>query len=625
MGIHPNVLTPTSSSSELPNISGSTGPEKIQVAPEAVQTAKDKMVRAMNQLPTSHEVSVISGPSRENIEKAEKVPQMLANGILQVAGGFVGNEAVCKSITKHFIQQIEGLEMSLRRMDIQETYGDGKNSVALGLTTLNEFLERYDFKGLGGFDRIGTSSIFGDVSETSPLGLLQLKKEAENFDEKAKAELKKLRATKGKELTPEDKARKETLEELETAFIKFQDIEEDVIKSIDLSELKTQVLERLFKLRNLAKISSSQKDINPVERMMNVSQQVSLGAWIFNDIVPAFGKDMKTNPLASLVEEGSFLGDVSKLNGMARKTPMFTEASFYANDEDNVCFLGKEVEKLFSFPKDKAGKEKLQYAVKLVTLIKKCGLRGRPKIGAKDGGAHPLVVPEQPLWNGPKDKSKALLETGDKLPETAIDTNFVPKVTARGDALPEEVIYFINEYKEYCGNFIELLQENGLLEGTEIGGFISAPSYAKFIDDAGFPTYCSVSGTTGELVCSLYCNNDTKPEIEKTLNGIRELAKNPDDIEGKNFSQFFAPIATFMEVGHFHTTAEVLGGFYSIAFALTEQEAKGKGEQPPFGEGAQRRYAMQNGFENLLIALRDHPECFLGKVPKKSTPETKAA
>lgn len=621
MVVHPNVLVSTSASSELPNISGSTGPEKIQVAPEAVQTAKDKMARVMTQLSTLREVSKSSGPSQEDVVKATKVSCMLAGGISQVAEGFVGDSEVCESITKHFIQQIEGLEMSLRRMDIQETYGDGKNSVALGLTKLNEILGHYDFKGLGGFDRIGTSSIFEDVCDESPLGLLQMKEKAEKFDAKAKADLDKLKLkeTTGEELTPEDKARKETLEEWETASIKYQDTEEDVIKSIELSKLKEQVVGRLETLKDLAKTPAS----NPVERMMNVLQQVSLGAWIFNDIVPPFGEDMKTNPLASLVQKGTFLGDVSALNKMARKTPMFTEASFYEDEASGeVCFLGKKVKDLFSFPHDEGvGDKKWEYAVKLVTLIKKCGLRGRPKIGAKNGGTHPLVVPEIALWNGTEDKSNALLKTGDKLPETAIVTDFVPKVTARGDALPEEVIDFINEYKEYCGNFIELLQENGLLEGTEIGGFISAPSYAKFIDDAGFPTYCSVSGTTGELVCSLYCNNDTKPEIEKTLNGIRELAKNPDDIEEKNFSQFFAPIATFMEVGHFHTTAEVLGGFYSIAFALTEQEAKEKGEQPPFGEGAQRRYAMQNGFENLLIALRDHPECFLGSLPAVEAPK----
>ena len=34
-----------------------------------------------------------------------------------------------------------------------------------------------------------------------------------------------------------------------------------------------------------------------------------------------------------------------------------------------------------------------------------------------------------------------------------------------------------------------------------------------------------------------------------------------------DFSTYFAPVATFMEVGHFYTTGEVLGGFLSVAVA----------------------------------------------------------
>jgi hypothetical protein len=63
-----------------------------------------------------------------------------------------------------------------------------------------------------------------------------------------------------------------------------------------------------------------------------------------------------------------------------------------------------------------------------------------------------------------------------------------------------------------------------------------------------------------------------------------------------------------MEVGHFHTTAEVLGGFYSVAVA--ERNVIGNGEKID---------TTEPGFRNLLEYFNNNQRDFLGSSLSRET------
>lgn len=530
-------------------------------------------------------------------ETAKKIANTLAGNLDAIADKFIGDEAVCKTITSNFTSLIGQLKGALGKLTAEGTYGD-KTGVAKGLVTLNSFLERYDSTGVGGFNR---TSEFFKAEEGTPLGVIQTAKNATGKLEKKLDSLKdntsfqNLLDKGGMKL--EDLKKGVSLEKLQGALngntdeellelnkLAKEKLDADGEKNaIKVSDLRDQISKRLDQLTG-AKLAEDSK-----ERMLNLSQQISLGAWIFNDIIDGFGKENK----GCFKELEEKLKDIKALNTKARNTPMFSEIKLDGKNWD--AFVNE------------VSTEDAEKLTKLKNY--KLGLRGRSSYGQKT-----FKVETQPLYNlkadydqDGKEKNEGIIK-GD-IP--ALKGGFAPKPTARHDALPKELITVLtnNKNKPGCQTIIDELVDKGVLIKKEVDGKLvsleSAPSFAAIIDDVGFPTYCSVSGTTGELVSTLvYMLDDpAKKELDDTLDALLNLAEGAkfEAVNKKDFSTFFAPIATFMEVGHFHTTAEVLGGFYSVAVAKNLEEGKNIAAD-----------TMATGFETLLGILKGHPEAFLG-------------
>lgn len=566
-------------------------PTDRSVANKNVKTGNGEEIEVTNQTTTVD-------PKKTDVnETAKSIANTLASNLDAIADKFIGDEVVCETITSKFTSLIGQLKDALSKLTA-EGYGKDETGVAKGLVTLNSLLERYDSTGLGGFNRgqifFSENTVINEASkavkdskkatEALENGLKEFEKNAQFkalFEKEENKDIN-LKTTEGLQKLKKalGESNNEDLANLQNLVNKKLDADIEVTK-INVSDLRNKILERLGQLEN-ANLAT-----DPKERMLNLIQQVGFSAWLINDIIPAFGKE--NNPLSGLLSSQSTLSKIKELNWKARNTPMFSEIKLAGDLWNN--FKAKLT------PEEQVTLQGFEGI--------KFGLRGRSNYGTKTEGTHTLKVPTKPLYNTKNEKPE---DRYIEKENTALKTGFVPTPTARGDALPQGLIELLNKYKEKDNELINHLKEKKVIEERN-GNLVSKPSFAKIIDEAGFPTYCSVSGTTGELVSTLvYMLNDTpaKEELNDTLDTLLKLAKGTagfEKVTKKDFSKFFAPIATFMEVGHFHTTAEVLGGFYSVAVAKSGQDITAED--------------MKKGFANLLGILKEHPEAFLGAVEKK--------
>lgn len=612
------------------NGSGKVGHNQSPNAPSlsAVATKHTQSLSAINS--AQRAIEQVIETKKEFVSKvvgAGKISDMLKANLAGVAKAFVGQKEVCDTITATFKSQVDTLRDVLGEKGFGNlkglTYDDGNSGMARGLILLNQFLERYNSDGLGGFERTNCTEpqkLFATKGETTTsLGCVHQIDETSKKIEKLEKTIEDLEAEikglEGKKASVKEIEVKEALSEqikakeaLRGQAQKKLDIEKEsrerteaVLAQMDLSTLRDEVLGRLETLTSLA--GENAPSYESMERMLNLIQQNAFGSWLYNDIIPAFVNEPNPVPAEKFSKLNSMLTEEMKLNGKARGTPMFSEVSV----KNGTVKLGQEViieGKPKVLPSPTVAKFRAAvYACIAGISLKKCGLRGRS--GAKDEqSTNQLLVVRRPLYNTKGEEISFKSELESRFSKV-FNTGGIPKISANGDALPADLIQKLNNEKadSTIREFAQKLIDRGFLR-EENGQYKSAPSYSKVIDDAGFPTYCGVSGTTGEMVTSFFCNLKGKPktDLENTLKDLMAIA-NGDMIprEGTDdFSQFFAPIAVFMEVGHFHTTAEVLGGFYSVACAKHD---------PQINDAD-----MRKGFGNLLTALREHPECFLGKV-----------
>ena len=209
----------------------------------------------------------------------------------------------------------------------------------------------------------------------------------------------------------------------------------------------------------------------------------------------------------------------------------------------------------------------------------------------------------------------------DKYLTAAIEGSVVPDETANLKTVPDAMLEELKGILNTTGGqkIKNLLKEKGLIK--DVGGVLQAkPSFASFINDAGLPTYCSVSGTTGEIVSVLHCtlkDRDGNSPLAKVFDNLLKITEGKWPNPPFNFSTYFAPIATFMEVGHFHTTGEVLGGFLSVAVADRNVNSEvgirlSGGDEEKIKQTKEE--ASEFRFKNLLNYFNCHQELFLAPV-----------
>ena len=509
-----------------------------------------------------------SAPRLVRVPSADRIQQCFQlNAINATAATFLGNKALTGQIKANFAENVKTLQNWVEALPISNLTGEGKANAANALSALFDLIQRYNSDALGGFNRL-------QPSESIHF------KAAINYDELAEAanETDRYHDVKGKHKTAKEALDKAKAAKLGDAEIKELEAEVNnksgAVKSLEksLREEQLSVFQGQAKTM-LESLVSGQKVSNAIDspdearaQFLNVLQQVSLSAWIFNDIKPAFDKAGVTRAL----ENG--LDETVKLNGAARSTHMFSELREPTEGDPAKA----EWNEFFSSDKVAAFK-----GLKL-------GLRGRGNWGNKD-----TKVAQKPVYNR-KSESECLIK--DDL--TELKAGFVPGATARLTTVPQAMCDALN--KSNYENLKNYLVEKGVVAKAEDGKLSPLPSYAAIIDSAGLPTYCSVSGTTGELVSTLLTTGDsqTKEQLQGCLNSLLEIARGATNKNERlsDFNKFFAPIATFMEIGHFHTSAEVLGGFYSVAVANN-----------PAAQGTD----MQTGFQNLLEYFKANTDQFL--------------
>ena len=351
-------------------------------------------------------------------------------------------------------------------------------------------------------------------------------------------------------------------------------------------------------------LKSPALDRSGVEVMLNFLQQCALNAWVFNDIATELKEaGISEKDIRNIGILSSENLEMRKLNEAARGTTMFQEVKVNK-------LLGEDGARLLESDKKLDPKKAEQVEAFLIKWgDTKIGLRGR------HGTDKELRVSAQPIGNtGIKGNTKqdgAAFVKYENIPHIrgALRGSFVPLETANLKTVPSEMLKDLEGILDTNTGkkIVKLLRDKKLIEAEEnnSGEFSelkAKPSFASFINDAGLPTYCSVSGTTGEIVSVLHCTlkgEDGKSPLTPVFDNLWKIAKGEQpEPPNFHFSTYFAPIATFMEVGHFHTTAEVLGGFFSVAVA----ERKVKGEKID---------ADESGFRKLLKYFNNHQEDFL--------------
>jgi hypothetical protein len=532
-------------------------PKSRTVTAEAQGKGVDSVVCYANE-----KVDVAEGQNQGGLTPGKAVQERFGIGnINQTSSRFLERKGLKNRIDANFSGQVESLK---KAVDQLPTQGEKILKTAQALLTLNGLLCRYNSEAFAGFKGLKfavSGSEDGQFKELVKAYDLAKK----NFNDAEK----QLEGCNDDNLRPQ-------LELLNGKVVEAEGKIQTFVEG--LKERTQKTLDSLTEAAGRG-VSMDDAEASSRAKFLNEMQKVSLGAWIFNDIAPAFDCAGVTIVL------GKDLENAQTLNQGARATPMFSEVR--RPNENNEA--AKQWDEFFT---QSTGN---RYAGK------KFGLRGRSGFGDKVMHTDPM-----PVCNT-KGGEATLFDRGDY---SELRAGFVPTPSARREAVPQEMCDALNE--GHYGELADYLCKQKVINDST-GFLVPAPSYASFIDDAGLPTYCSVSGTTGELVSTLAmtADSDVKGILRVGLFELLDVAKKGGTERRDGLDRIdvlFTPIATFMELGGYHTSAEVLGGFYSVAVALLKQTT---GKTLTAAE-------MEKGFKNLLEYFKANMDQFLPQVQAQS-------
>ncbi|MFQ6723649.1 MAG: hypothetical protein ACLRFH_04600 [Opitutales bacterium] len=498
------------------------------------------------------------------------------------------SKELTEKVSNQFVKEIQELNeivKSLGKKLNNETDPSKKIAIYDALKEINGFITRYQNTGLGGFDKVKAS----EIATSEPL-FKNLPKVLKNETSDYKAAKQNLENAKKENPKSEEK-----INQLQTQIEEHETKYENAIKEGTLSAQKT-VAENLEKLTTFLTSSpnSSSKIGNTgtnIEKTFNILQANAMSGWIINDIVPKLenvDKACGTTLANHLKPEGDsqILNKIQNLNNTTRTLPMFSEIKLDSLLEDTKVKASETVNKMIEEYK-----------------TKKIGIRGRSEQEPK-----------------PKTARIPLKENlqGDLANDPGLTNGFSPKPTCSRDAVPKDFVNQLNEfsrslyteYSEAAEVVLEWLKEKTIVEKRDNGTYESVQSFGGIIDDAGLPTYCSVSGTTTELLACLYYKADenTQTQMNNAFKFLLDIAKgeNKNVTIPNDFVKIFTPIALFMEAGRFHTSAEVLGGMYGTAVAWANVQAENS-ESKDMND-------MIDGFKNILNFYKGHMNEFWGQV-----------
>jgi hypothetical protein len=158
-------------------------------------------------------------------------------------------------------------------------------------------------------------------------------------------------------------------------------------------------------------------------------------------------------------------------------------------------------------------------------------------------------------------------------------------------------------------------------QDTASGKYISKPSFAASMIDRGLQTFCSISGTTTDIVVGLVAQPDGKAKMTDTLGPLVELLEkavvavpplSPEQLADKiadnpnlnGFKDLFLSVSLYMQSGQYHTASEVLAGLYCAA--LNVCPVSDPLSHPP----ATDVEAFGERFERLCTAFQSNPAAF---------------
>ena len=497
------------------------------------------------------------------------------------------SEKLTENISSQFGKEIEKLREIVDSLGNQLSNEENTNKrIAIydALKEINGFITRYQNAGLGGFDKVKAS----EIQKTERL-----------FENLPKALQDKTEGYKNAKQNLENAEREtskseEKINQLQKQIKDYETQYENIIKKGNISEISRvqeivaknlEMLTALIQDNNSVKLGMSG---NGIEQMFNILQGNAMSGWIINDIVPKLEEvDQRLANQLKPEGEDEILNQIQTLNNATRDLPMFSEIKLDSLLKNDDVKASTTVRDLIEF-----------YETNKINI----GIRGRSK-----------QMPEPKSVRIPLEKNLQ----GDLANDPGLKNLFSPHPTCSRDAIPEDFLNKLNGLKDNSAEaekkaaqaVLRYLKEQGVVK-EENGNYESIQSFGGIIDDAGLPTYCSVSGTTTELLACLYykADEDTQTHMKAAFEFLLNVARG----EGKNvtipngFVKIFTLIALFMEAGQFHTSAEVLGGMYGTAVAWANLQAENS--EPKDVQ------SMMNGFKNILNFYKEHMKEFWGQV-----------
>ena len=145
--------------------------------------------------------------------------------------------------------------------------------------------------------------------------------------------------------------------------------------------------------------------------------------------------------------------------------------------------------------------------------------------------------------------------------------------------LSENKLPLLDKYTEIMKNILVTFnQPSG--QKLPAKDFMALDSVAKIIHDNGLLTICSASGTTVDIILGLVCLMGRRRAIallrpllvhlESPENGSEGL----QSVKGLEFKRIFSAISFFMQIGHYHSAAEVLAGLLIVARGLCYEPSR---------------------------------------------------
>ncbi|MDR2628659.1 MAG: hypothetical protein LBC30_01535 [Puniceicoccales bacterium] len=160
----------------------------------------------------------------------------------------------------------------------------------------------------------------------------------------------------------------------------------------------------------------------------------------------------------------------------------------------------------------------------------------------------------------------------------------------------------------------------------------SKPSFAASMIDHGLQTFCSISGTTTDIVVGMVAQMGGDPAGKAAMAGrlgpLVELVESAvvatpsttseqlagqiaNDPKLNGFKDLFLSISLYMQSGQYHTASEVLAGLYCAALNVCPQSFRYPSTSPvtdpkAFGER----------FERLCAVFQSNPVAFFPAAPK---------